>query len=123
MNSGILHLTLKKHWFDLISSGEKKEEYRDIKPYWIRRFMKPEFHNLKQIEFMAALTHRENYRNDWHTIEFRNGYGNKVPRMLVEFKGIHWGYPKQAEWVANCLSPFGTWYFCLELGNVISISQ
>jgi len=28
-----LHLTLKKNWFDLILSGEKKEEYREIKPY------------------------------------------------------------------------------------------
>ena len=29
-----LQLTLKKKWFDLILSGEKKEEYREIKPYW-----------------------------------------------------------------------------------------
>ncbi len=28
-----LHLTLKKNWFDLILSGEKKEEYREIKHY------------------------------------------------------------------------------------------
>ena len=28
-----LHLTLKKQWFDMILSGEKTEEYRDIKPY------------------------------------------------------------------------------------------
>lgn len=28
-----LHLTLKKNWFDLILSEEKKEEYREIKHY------------------------------------------------------------------------------------------
>ena len=33
----ILHLTLKKQWFDLILSGEKTTEYRDVKPYWITR--------------------------------------------------------------------------------------
>ncbi len=33
----ILKLTLKKKWFDLILSGDKKEEYREIKPYWVRR--------------------------------------------------------------------------------------
>ena len=33
----ILHLTLTKNWFDLILSGEKKEEYREIKPYWEKR--------------------------------------------------------------------------------------
>lgn len=27
-----LHLVLKKRWFDMILSGEKKEEYREIKP-------------------------------------------------------------------------------------------
>jgi len=31
----ILRLTIKKEWFDMIQSGEKKEEYREIKPYWI----------------------------------------------------------------------------------------
>ncbi len=30
----VLHLTLKKTWFDMIASGEKREEYREMKPYW-----------------------------------------------------------------------------------------
>ena len=34
----ILHLTLMKKGFDLIKSGEKKVEYREIKPYWIMSF-------------------------------------------------------------------------------------
>lgn len=29
----IVPLTLKKKWFDMIASGEKLEEYREIKPY------------------------------------------------------------------------------------------
>ena len=28
----ILNLTLKAKWYDMIESGEKKEEYREIKP-------------------------------------------------------------------------------------------
>lgn len=32
-----LTLSLKKQWFNLIKSGEKKEEYREIKPYWKKR--------------------------------------------------------------------------------------
>lgn len=32
-----LHLTLKKKWWNMIESGEKTEEYREIKPYWIKR--------------------------------------------------------------------------------------
>ena len=32
-----LDLILKGKWYDMIDAGIKKEEYRDIKPYWIKR--------------------------------------------------------------------------------------
>lgn len=31
--------TIKKQWFDLIKSGVKKEEYKEIKPFWISRLL------------------------------------------------------------------------------------
>lgn len=34
----MLVLPIKKKWFDMIACGEKKEEYRKIKRYWITRF-------------------------------------------------------------------------------------
>ena len=34
-----LHLTLNKKWFDMIAAGVKKEEYRSIKTYWIKRLV------------------------------------------------------------------------------------
>lgn len=34
-----LHLTLRKQWFDMIDSGEKLEEYREIKEYWGSRLL------------------------------------------------------------------------------------
>lgn len=30
-------LPIKRKWFDMIMSGEKREEYREIKPYWEKR--------------------------------------------------------------------------------------
>ena len=36
----ILPLVLKGKWYDMIASGEKKEEYRDFKPYWINRLIR-----------------------------------------------------------------------------------
>ena len=33
-NSKILTLSLNKKWFNMIKSGQKREEYREIKPYW-----------------------------------------------------------------------------------------
>ena len=68
---GVLHLTIKKKWFDLIKSGEKKEEYRDRKPYWLSRLFNKDG-SIKMYEF----------------IEFRNGYSPKSPTLLVEFGGL-----------------------------------
>lgn len=34
-----LTLSLKRRWFDMIKSGEKKEEYREISRYWIGRLV------------------------------------------------------------------------------------
>ena len=39
MPMNILHLTLKKKWFDLIASGEKQHEFRECKPYWEKRLL------------------------------------------------------------------------------------
>jgi len=61
----ILHLTLKRKWFDLIASGEKRREYREIKPYWATRIEGREYDE----------------------IYFRNGYGKDRPFMRVEYKG------------------------------------
>lgn len=33
----ILYLPLKKEWYNMIESGQKTEEYRAIKPYWLKR--------------------------------------------------------------------------------------
>lgn len=63
----ILHLTLHKKWFDAIARGEKKEEYRECKPYWDRR--------LKGLGFPIM-------------IYFRNGYQKSAPKMLVHCTGM-----------------------------------
>lgn len=34
----MLTFNVKKQWFDKIKSGEKTHEYREVKPYWNRRF-------------------------------------------------------------------------------------
>ena len=33
----LLHLVLIRKWWDMIESGEKKEEYRSLTPYWFTR--------------------------------------------------------------------------------------
>lgn len=37
MDKRVLYLSVKKEWFDMIASGEKKEEYREMSTYWSSR--------------------------------------------------------------------------------------
>ena len=67
----ILHLTLKKKWFDLIASGAKTVEYREFKPYWEKRLLKT-----------------YNQCRDFNEIHFRNGYSKSAPFMRVSCNGI-----------------------------------
>ena len=32
-----LHLVLKHKWYDMIARGEKKEEYRSISSFWLKK--------------------------------------------------------------------------------------
>lgn len=58
----MLILPIKKKWFDMIASGDKKEEYREIKPYYTSRF-------------------REIKMFDIITVTFRNGYKKDSPSI------------------------------------------
>ena len=71
----ILHLTLKKKWFDKIASGEKTKEFREIKPYWTTRLEGKIFDE----------------------IHFRNGYSHHAPFMRVEWRGCKIGWVKIGE--------------------------
>lgn len=108
----VLHLTLKKYWFDMIKSGVKKEEYREIKDYWVKRFkdmsLVPPFKPFKEFS----------------VIEFKNGYARDAPTMRVEFKGIRIGKPK-LEWCIDEIEfdqDNGCYDDCfiIELGSVLS---
>lgn len=90
-----LHLTLKKKWFDMIISGIKKEEYREIKPYWVKRLMAT--------------------KKSYSRVLFKNGYGPNVPRALIELKGLMAGLGV-VEWGA----PEGKEVFILKLGKILS---
>lgn len=43
MKNKVLYLPLKKEWFEMIKSGEKNEEYREVKEYWKKRLSKHEY--------------------------------------------------------------------------------
>lgn len=70
----MLVLPIKKKWFDMIKSGEKKEEYREIKKYYFNRL--PKYfggYYDDGIWLMNANSEKE--------IVFRNGYSKKSPSI------------------------------------------
>ncbi len=69
----MLTLPIKKKWFDMIKSGEKKEEYREIKPYWTKRL----FDNRGYCKYGLVSITEEIDRE----VLFRNGYGNNKPTI------------------------------------------
>ena len=110
----ILRLTLKKEWFDMIASGVKKEEYREVKPYWENRLTEEcdcGFDACDECDSGGGF-------KVFDVIEFKNGYGNHVPAMRVAFKGIEkrGGNPK---WGAVK----GETYFVIHLGEVLEVSR
>lgn len=93
----ILHLTIKKRWFDMIASGEKKEEYRDIKPYW----------NIR-------LFNKDGSVRDYDIVKIRNGYSPDSPFIYVEFKGL-----KEKEGREEWGAASGVKYYCIQLGDIL----
>lgn len=81
-----LTLPLKKQWFDLIKSGEKKEEYREIKPYYIRQFIK--FEPLKN-----DLIRDYNFHISFDEGEI-NGIEGELLNLKYDVLEFSLGYPK-----------------------------
>lgn len=98
------HLNLKKEWFDMILSGVKKQEYRDVSDYWKSRFEK-----LFPMEYLG-----ETYSPIIETITFSNGYAKDRRQFEIEWKGTMIG-PGKTEWGAEK----GKEYFVLQLGKVL----
>lgn len=118
-----LHLNLKKKWFDMVLSGDKKEEYREIKDYWVSRFVAAIWTDkLNSDSHKEAIKKGEYKRISWHddydTITFSNGYSKKRKQFVIEFKGIEinkgierWGGKRNKK------------YFVINLGKIIKLNQ
>ena len=117
-----LQLNLIKQWFDLTLQGIKKEEYRDITPYWAKRFLCMEngdsltkCYSEETIKWICISLQRweglyynsiEDVLGKFHIkfkeykdTDFRNGYKSldKVRRFIIENKGVTAGIGKE-EW-------------------------
>lgn len=125
----VLHLTLKKKWFDMILSGEKKEEYRELNIYWFTRFVfkvkdvikyffpysKPTDHDIKLICIDSFWKTTFGF-NQYDYVHFYNGGSPclKYPNFIIECKGIDIG-KADPEWSDNLQGET----FILKLGAIL----
>ena len=107
-------LTLKKEWFDMIRSGKKKFEYRDIKDYWLKRICGSVFSadELYQTRLGKVIMP---YGVD--RIRFKNGYNADSPQFVIEWKELRVGYPIEGLCPPN--TDLNKKVFCLVLGDII----
>jgi len=103
----ILHLNVKKKWFDLVAYGEKKIEYREYKPYWISRLMGNRT-NTKELYFIH-----------YDEIHIKNGFSRngksapiiKLTHVKTTLERVE--YPETVE-TKMC--------FCIYLGRIVYLS-
>ena len=115
-----LDLVLKGKWYDMIESGVKTEEYREIKDYWCKRlqgFGQPRacIYSLpsdgdKQICQMRGAQCLSGTSVVYNKVRFRRGYTNKSMTFKIESMRIGQG---NVEWGA----PADTNVFIIKLGK------
>ena len=97
----MLILPIKKKWFDMIISGQKKEEYRELKPYYRKRF-----HTIGLLDDYGLPV------PGTQKIVLRNGYSNDSPSVVVHCSiDIK---PGKAEWGAE----LGKDYYVLKIEKI-----
>lgn len=111
----VLDLSLKHCWYDMIASGEKTEEYRDIRPYYanrllygcslgVKQYWEEVFANAQTKEWFKPEMWLRDYGSRFYdAVRFHRGQGSPVT-MLVECLGItvgkgkpEWGAPEDKE--------------------------
>ena len=94
----VLALTISKQWFDKIVSGEKKEEYREIKKYWVSRLVNQQAENgdvlFDEFGGYCRVIGKLEYKPYTHVL-FVNGYSKDSPRIEKEIESITIGKPKK----------------------------
>ena len=75
-----LHLVLKRKWWNMIASGEKREEYRTQSDYWVKRLVEGQYYG------SDSLDRYKPYEN----VCFHLGYTNTT--MTFRIVCIYQGY-------------------------------
>lgn len=117
--SNTIHLPIKREWFDMILSGEKKEEYRDLTNHWAKRLTGQSRCSITA-DYGVPCDHvdaniKVNPKPGKTTVTLTNGYSPTSRRIVVELLGLEVKTPNPA-W---CPPGTGGLWFALKLGEVL----
>ncbi len=80
----MLILPIKRKWYDMIRKGMKVEEYREIKPYYTKRFRNLfTLSHVPEDVFVETLRKME-YGLPFNNIVLRAGYSHLAPAIRIE---------------------------------------
>lgn len=111
----MLILPIEKKWFDMILSGEKKEEYREIKPYYETRFANVLFPKSEipmdnvLLDYVSKFPNYKEFK-----VMLRNGYSKTSPSFIADCT-LSVGTGKE-EWGAEP----GKEYFVLTVHEILN---
>lgn len=108
----MLVLPIKQKWFNMILKGEKKEEYREIKPYWTKRFENYYEEARLNIEIECP-----NYKEIYYRVTFKAGYNKNSPQMTCKCR-LKRGQGKE-EWGAEPNKE----YYILEILKILEVQN
>lgn len=80
-----LQLSLKTHWFEMTKTGVKKEDYRDLTPFWYARLCL--YDGKKQPISFWEFAPRNSFSFDTNKVSFVE-FGNNIMTL---------GYPKSTD--------------------------
>lgn len=109
-----LDLVLKHKWYDMIACGEKREEYRELTEYWIKRLLNLTKDGQKKNHYFGFIDEDDilGFKN-FDAVRFHRGYTSTT--MTFEIESITIGEGRE-EWGAEP----GKDYFVIKLGNRIN---
>lgn len=110
----MLVLPIKKKWYDMILSGEKKEEYRSYSPYWLKRFCNA---GMMELIHGAEGDYYKAKRYTHRLVKLRNGYSANSRSFVADVSlEVGLGNPK---WGAK----EGERYLVLRIAKIMDEGQ
>lgn len=91
----ILELPVNAFFFNQVKDETLIEDFRAIKPYWIKKLVKSQYQNKEPIEIVKSFFNGTNVFNKFDKVIFKNGYSDSSPKMEVIFDGLRFTQPHE----------------------------